>query len=408
MKKLLVSTVAAAMAVMTAGIATATPERMVELQFADKDGLAAAAGKIGQFAGNPMIGALAAASISQHSELTNYCGAVRVVMSAEMDVMSKLGGEGGGERPDGSLPEGVAIETEPADPLAAGEVFRVFLTDKFFAATAKSQQDVEFAKSVRSLGLGVDVTDRGVDMLMTIDVVPGSELAELCAKTVNGANPLAFAGDDALFACACASSKGDCGGQVERLLGVLKKYGIKTDFLACEKAGTAVKFTLDIPFLATYAANGLKEDVERAWASEEFKNELFAVVAEAASMPETAQSVAFCLKDVKTGASASERLARTMPEAVGAPCGGVAVFSAYGIVKNALGQLLSTPGCEEGAEMAGKVLAECPPDAGADIVVMSWKDADTLNMKLRVNPAEIKGLASLAFAAVAIGDSCKK
>lgn len=416
MKKTLLSALAFGIALG----ATAAPEKMLELQLADQNGLVAAATKLGEYTGNASLGAMAVVGLANAPAVTNCCG--KSQMSLFID------SEGKAELEDVFATADPRFEAAPA--LGAGKVLRVDITQKGVALLVRALKEaakdddvgamnmdyaVELLNSISSMSLMFGVTDGGLDFELSILPVPGTELAKVGDKTLSG-DALAFAGKGALYAIAYAA---DCGTGASRenlskLMELFAKNGFKTDgFLKEETSGVATRFTLDIPALAGYLQGEGKAALEKLGGDEAAQKAFVSEMSAIGSKPFKAEgpemSVAFYVNGITTPATASERFAKAMPEAAGRKCYSVGVFSFYGILRGVAAQVAALPCCAEvGATVRG-MLQALPPDADAAIAGMGWKEGGRICFLLRVNPAEIKGLyaGGSTMATMALGSSSR-
>jgi len=415
MKKTLLSALAVSIAI---GV-TATPEKVLELQLADQNGLVSAATKLGEYTGNASLGAMAVVGLANApSEVTNCCG--KSQLSLYIDAEGKANFE------DVLLTADSKFESAPA--LAAGKALRVNLTQKGVALLARAVEEaakedssiatdidgtLALLKSVGELTVTLGVTAGGLDIECSVLPVPGTELAKVGDKALSG-DALAFAGKGALYALAYAA---DCGTgasmeQCSKLLALLAKNGIKTDgFLKKETAGVATKFTLDIPALSNYVQGEGKAALEKLSDDEAAQKALLSDLSAIAPKQFTAagpeMSVAFYVNGVTTAATASQRFAKTMPEAAGKKCCSVGVFSLYGIAKGVAAQVAELPCFAEDSATAKGMLQTLPSEADAAIAGMAWKDGGRLFSLIRLNPAELKGLYTVGstFATMFLGSS---
>lgn len=415
MKKTLLSALAIGIAL---GV-TAAPEKVLEFQLADQNGLISAATKLGEYMGNASLGAMAVVGLANApSEVTNCCGKSQLSLYVDAEGKEKF--------------EEVLLTADPkfeaAPALAAGKTLRLNITQKGVALLARAveeaaKEDSSIAKdidgtlavlkSVGELTVTLGVTAGGLDMECSVLPVPGTELAKVGEKALSG-DALAFAGKGALYAVAYAADcgTGDSLEQCSKLKELLSKIGIKTDgFLKKETAGVATKFTLDIPALADYAQGEGKAALEKFGDDEAAQKALLADLANfgpkqfSAAGPE--MSGAFYVKGVTTADTASQRFAKTMPEAVGKKCCTVGVGSLYGIAKGVAAQVADLPALAEESATVKGMLQALPPEADATIAGMSWKDGGKLCCLVRLNPAELKGLYTVGstFATMFLGSS---
>jgi len=423
MKKTLLSALAIGIAL---GV-TAAPEKVLELQLADQNGLVSAATKLGEYAGNASLGAMAVVGLANApSEVTNCCGKSQLSLYIDAEGKAQLE----------DVIKTVDQKYEAAPALASGRVLRVNFTKKGVDLLARAVEEaakeaakkdkdlerkdiacaVDLLKSLGEMTLTLGVTDGGLDIEVSVLPVPGTELAKVGDKSLSG-DALAFAGKGALYALAYAA---DCGTgssleQYAKLKALLDKIGIKTGgFIKKETVGVASKFTLDIPALVSYAQGEGKAVLEKLVADEAAQKDLVSDLSDIgakqfkAAGPE--MSAAFYVNGVTTAATASQRFAKAMPEAAGKKSFSVGVFSFYGIVKGVAEQVVNLPCCgnAECSTVKG-MLQTMPSDADAAIAGIGWKEGGKLYSLIRFTPAEIKGLYTVGttLAMMGIGDSSR-
>lgn len=281
------------------------------------------------------------------------------------------------------------------------------LIEKCQAELAKQEKDgdvadamlgVDYAmdvlKGMSALIGGLAIDDTGVVVHASIGTVEGSELAKCGLKSLE-ADPLAFAPKSALAAVASAADCGQRTFDLEALLKVLAKHGIKTDsFLKIEESqpGNKSVLTIDVPAAVAY---GKSFDTKTFKLDEKaFQKDLCALFKPStftAANPPVSSAIA--IKGYVSPVSASERLAATLPEAAQKKPFSVQVFSLYSTVKALLPVLLAELDADERAGLE-PLVKSLPPEGKGGIAIAGWRAKDKLNSLMRVSADELKLLSA--------------
>lgn len=402
-------TTIAAIAACIAMAASAAPQKIAEVQFADKDALVAAATKFGELTGNASAGSMCVMMLSNASEeFGKCCGNSRLAVFADKE----------GKKDADEIFETAEPRYEPAPALAAGCVMKASVTragmailseafDKEMSKNASEdlaaiKEYVELVKSIASAGVTVSLTGKGLDLDMTIDTVEGSELAKTGLKKFSVKDPFAGAGTDALAAVAYAADSGssDIYETIGKIVSLAAKYGISTKWLAASKNGRLVKAVIDLPALVQYLQTGAAADFAKLDGNAAAQQDIKAAFSTGFKAAGPEQTLAFGLKGARAYAAPSQRFAKTLPEAASLPGFGYAVCSYYSLVKNIAEQVSKLPAFGGDATLSALV-STLPPDAGCDIASVSWREGSAMRCLVRANPAEMKGLSSAVMAGIA-------
>ena len=476
--------------VLSAALAAGTyaaPEKVLELEFADQNAIVGGVGKIGDFAGAPILGPMTMMAMAK-SPLASSIGPLRAGARARAvvfidnapntsasticDVASRtffvvlyptnktkaqfiaskgkapVKDEGAFVKYDGmayqfsqdgkwvafsevknaNVAKDVLAAAESTRPFDAGDLVRLTITGKGFSLATdllnspevKEKLDslpngrmfadlTDVLASLDSLELVLRVTDLGVDMLASCAMKPGSKYEHVGETPLSSATPLAFAGRDSV--CASAYGKGllsyDFYNYCTGLKGIFEKRGVKTDFCDVSKAGTVTTMSFDIPGAIAYFTGAGKDALQKMFAADEndvILNELSSLMPTGLfNQPE--QSFSFRVKGLTAYATPSERIARAVPDLGTRKYNAMCVLSLYSIVKGVVGIVADTPVAADSRATIKGVISALPPDTGADIVMLSWREGGVVKGMLRITPAEIRGIGTAVTTIIAMTSS---
>lgn len=260
-----------------------------------------------------------------------------------------------------------------------------------------SPQYIEIYKSITKIEFSLCAGDYGIDIRTSFDCVPGSLLSKLGNKPLSSRTPLAFAGKDALIACAYAADAagGDADAQWKKLMTFAAKWGIKTNWVSYVKKGVGSKIVIDPVALATYVKGEGKAKFK------ELENDAEKILPDAAALFKPAiqvkspeQACALYVKGAKVPVDAQTRFDKVLPGFSGKPCASVGVFSMYGAIKS-VGEVVCPLIDDKDAKEAKAFFAQLPAADGCAIAYAWTKKVPlTHESVIRVNPAEIRNLAT--------------
>lgn len=283
------------------------------------------------------------------------------------------------------------------------------LIEKCQAELAKQEKDGDVAdamlgvdyvmdvlKGMSALIGGLAIDDTGIVVHASVGTVEGSELAKCGLKALE-ADPFAFAPKSTLAAVASAADCGQRTFDLEALLKVLAKHGIKTDsFLKIEESqpGNKSVLTVDVPAAVAYGKkNG--EAIAKKFDAKAFQTDFVNAFGKpdkfTAANPPVSSAIA--IKGYVSPVSASERFAATLPEAAQKKPFSVQVFSLYSMVKALLPVLLAELDADE-REGLEPLVKSLPPEGKGGIAVAGWRAKDKLNSLMRVSADELKLLSA--------------
>lgn len=261
-----------------------------------------------------------------------------------------------------------------------------------------SAQYIEIYKSINKMEFSFCAGDYGIDFLGSVDCTPGSLLSKLGNKPLSSGTPLAFAGKDALIACAYAADAAGCDGdaQWKRCIAFAEKWGIKTNWISYEKKGVNSKLVLNPAVLASYVkSEGKNKCEELNKKGEEFMRDFMALCKRPLEIGSPEQAYAFYMNGAKVPVDAQTRFNQVLPGFSKKPCAGVGVFSFCGILKS-VGEAVCPLIDRKDAKEDLAFLAQLPSD-DRSAIAYAWmkKDPTTHNYVVRFNPSEIRNLATL-------------
>ncbi|MBO4708654.1 MAG: hypothetical protein J5727_02610 [Kiritimatiellae bacterium] len=293
-----------------------------------------------------------------------------------------------------------------------GDVVRLRVDEKAFkaiVAIAKAEKDadpdlVATLGCFQSLLLGVRVSDLGIDVRGAVKFEKDSE-CDKCGLKPLGQSPLAFAGKDAVYACAQAEGAGSAGQLTEadwtKAVELLKKHGLDVaKYATLAKGEKGFKLTLDIPALCK-----VKDD---KGAFEKFDMEKFLGEAKdlKAKRGFSSKSPAYALAGVLKGFEpqwpVAERFAATLPEAASKKPYTVSFFSASSTLK-AVASEAARQIPEEQRQMMKPVLDQLATETKTGCASMMWRQDDAHRIFFRISADECKCFGGLFTAAMMFG-----
>ena len=254
---------------------------------------------------------------------------------------------------------------------------------------------IDIYKSVTKMEFSLGAGDYGIDLRCSVDCTPGSLLSKLGNKPLSSGTPLAFAGKDALIACAyaadAAGSDGDA--QWKKLMVFAAKWGVKTDWVSYEKQGVGSKIVIDPVQLANYIkSEGEAKCKELEKNAEKVCEDVMTLFKPAVEIQSPEQACALYVKGAKVPVDAQTRFDKVLPGFSRKPCASVGVFSLYGIIKS-VGEVVCPLIDDKDAKEAKAFLAQLP-SAENSAIAYAWmkKGPTTHDYVVRANPAEIRNL----------------
>ncbi len=397
MKKILV-TFAAAFTL----AAFAEVEDVAHIRLADRDACVKAAAKLGEWSGNPMLGAMLAAQVAQadvFKKKASQAGkplCLRLVLDKdELDVEPcKNGVCASSSRALDGLVE-VTFNAQGLTTLArALEKTRM---DKDQPVDMAALKDLSAARVVLRLGAN------GLDMTGELTPIAGSELSKVGLKPL-AADPFAFAPANALCASAHAadSGVGDQRATCDAVLAVFKRNGVKLDFLKLDRGDGRICVTLDSAALTQYAQGEGKTAFQKL-DPKTFVGEVQAAVKGSAfTAPCPAFASSFGVAGCAPKGTASRRFAAIFPEAKGKPLFSASVGSLYALFKAAvLPQLVSGLDAKTASQVK-PMLAMLPEEGAGGVAVMQWRENGRIKFLFRVSKDEVRSIGAAANVAMGL------
>ena len=301
--------------------------------------------------------------------------------------------------------------------LTQGELVRVTLTEPAMAglvklldliaadipdlsAQLKAQQEI--LKQMTDFSLALRVSERGIDLLSDMGVRPGSEF-DKAGRTALPANPLAFAGKDALVAAAQAANCGTAASEAQwkSMIELFTKRGLTLDFVSCKTEGKVCRVVIDPQGVVDFVTKGGAEKWAKTLDGDEaFEKELEDLVMNA--KPFTAEGAeaygSVAIKGRTLASTPAVRFAKAMSE-VKKPFYSVAVVSFYGflraVTEATLKVMPASAGVEpEQVEMVRGVLQTLPTAGDGCFAMAAWREGARYCFLMRATPEEVKGLTT--------------
>ncbi|MBP5790819.1 MAG: hypothetical protein J6W80_00990 [Kiritimatiellae bacterium] len=259
----------------------------------------------------------------------------------------------------------------------------------------------ELIKMVESFRFSLSVDKKGIDFLLATKPVEGTPLASSFDCPLPEKPFSAFPAGSAV-ASSYAKNTGinpdRFKGQAETLVALLKKHGVKTDFVSVKAENSITAIDLDIAAEIAYV-NGEGKDAFKKLDAAKLIDEFYSQTFESSKPVWNAEGsgCAFSVKDVPVEPSLDERLAYTVPDcAAKKPCT-VTVVSLYPTMKLCSGKVLEClPKDKAGdIEPVKALFATLPPPGKGATVAMAWKDGAEFDYLVRIHADEVKGLSSV-------------
>ncbi len=376
-----------------------TPETLLTVQVANMDALVQASAKIGELMGNPMMGAMASMSLTQNEELAEHIAKGAGETSICTVYLTK--DEDGDDDLDtkwtkapGQMDGAVVRVTVPASGVKAV----LPLLEKAKGETACAQKAalddlIATLRMVDSCTLALKVSDAGLEIGGTLVPVAGTDLAKIGTVPL-AEDPFAFAPATALVADAYAANSGyaaDTLDQVQTILDVLNKNGVKTDWLKSQRTDNFLQLTLDSAAAIRYFKGEGKEAVTK------LKPEMFEGVTclKGSGRPVVggpAMGTSLSLANAAAKTSPTARFRRVLPEAAAKKPFGARVISLYALL-TALANDGVQLAPEKDAATLKSLLATLPPPGDGASAGAIWREGDAFGFVSRLSADEFRGLA---------------
>ena len=311
------------------------------------------------------------------------------------------------------LTQGELVRVTLTEPAMAGldKIFEIAAAEiPEFAAQMKAQRVA--LQQMNDLSIALRVSERGIDLLADMGARPGSEFNK-AGRTALPANPLAFAGKEALVA---AAQMANCGTDASEkqwmsLIEFFAGRGLTLDFVSFKKEGKVCRFEIDPQGVVDFVKKGDAEKWVKALDDDEaFEKELEPLVTNVkpytAAGAEAYGSVA--IKGRTLASTPAVRFAKAMPE-VRKPFYSVTVMSLYGALREATEATLKVMPAEAGVapekiEMVRGVLQTLPAAGDGCFAMAAWRAGTRHCLLMRATPEEVKGLTAVGkLAASAVG-----
>lgn len=301
------------------------------------------------------------------------------------------------------LAQGELVRATLTEPMVAGlfKVVDLVAADvPDFSSQLKAQQEI--LKQMTDLSFALRVSERGVDLLMDMGVRSGTEF-DKAGRTALPANPLAFAGKDALVAVAAAANCGTAASEAQfKALGeIFTKRGLTLDFVSCKTDGKVCRIEIDPQGVVDFVTKGGAEKWAKLDDDESFEKEIDALVANTKPFTATGEEAygSFAIKGRALASTPAVRFAKAIPE-VKKPFYSVMVMSVYGLLREATEATLKVIPASAGVgpekvEMVRGVLQTLPAAGDGCFALASWREGARHCTLIRATPEEVRGLTAV-------------
>jgi len=297
----------------------------------------------------------------------------------------------------------VRISVEPGGMAALRKLIAAYTEEAKKNNQPIDKRIVDVFAGFDSMSIGLAIGNAGIDFKFCAKTVEGTELAKVGVKTLP-ADPLAFAGADALFANSDLGLwNGDAAASWNAVVSILKRHGIDiATFIASNFAPDAASLKFDVKALVKYATGPATNQFAKIDAEKLFKDfkecKAFDVPLKAADKP---QNVALSIVGFKPKFTASQRFAATFPEAKGRPLFAASVMSLSALIQAIVPAVIAEIPEKDRAE-AQPFLAFLPQESNAGVATMQWREKDRIRCVFRISADEIKGISTAVSAAMAV------
>lgn len=271
-----------------------------------------------------------------------------------------------------------------------------------FVKGGEQELDVRTKDLVSQLNgvvFGLRVSDKGLDFRGAVKAVEGSELSKVGLKPL-AANPLAFAGKDAISVGASAEN---CGYEsVEKswneVKPIIEKAGLKLDWLEFVQKNAVSKFTLDFDKLIAYvkSMDGKADPKIDEKVMEELKQYMADKNAKKFKAEGPAINCEFALKGYAGKFLPAQRFAYTLPEAADKKPFSVGFFSLYSLVRAILPSVAKVS--QQKVAGLDAIVAALPEEGQGGMAYALWADKGYLRLFFRIGGDEFMAV-SAGFAA---------
>ena len=377
-------------------------ETFMAVQIANMDTLVQASAKVGELMGNPMLGAMASMTLAQDPNLSKHMAKGADEMAVCTLVWTK----------DEDGDDDLDAKWTTAPTALDGALVRVVMPPSGFAKLAqvmeKGKDEVAADKratfddlivTVRMVELceiAFKVGDAGLETFGTVVPVAGSDLAQVGTVPL-AADPLGFAPATALSASACAANSGSAVSPVEQLqkiLDILTKNGVKTDWLQIVRDGVTSRVTFDCAAAVRYFTGEGKEAAQKL-KPEMFEGEAALANLKGATRPVVggpAMNTSFSLVGAPATTSPGARFQKVLPEAAAKQPVAVSVSSCYALLKSVAGDcVVLAP--QEKATALKSLLATLPPPGDGATATAIWRDGNKFGFLSRLSADEFRNIA---------------
>ncbi len=251
---------------------------------------------------------------------------------------------------------------------------------------------------IKNIEYTLKVGEIGIDIGCKVVEVPGSVLAE-CGNIPLAAEPFAFAPAGAHCACAVAQNAGSYGmnraDAIKNVMDVMKKHGLKLDWLETVLDGEKALFTLDVAAMMEYF-KGEGAEAAAAFDSDKVMEDLTKALDKKGSVlkkDSPAFYSAFSLKGKSASIAPGARFAKAMPDVKGKKLYSATVYSLYGMLKSLAPEVAALNA--KNADKIKPLLATLPASDTGAVAMAMWHENGSHNILFRIGTDEIRGLCAI-------------
>lgn len=376
-------------------------ETFMAVQIANMDTLVQASAKVGELMGNPMLGAMASMTLAQDPNLSK-----RLAKGADEMAVCTLAWT-----KDADGDDDLDAKWTTAPTALDGALVRVVMPPSSFTKLAQVLEKgkngvaddkratfddlIATVRMVESCEIAFKVGDAGLETFGTVVPVAGSDLAQVGTVPL-AADPLGFAPAGALTASAYAANSG-CSvspiDQMQKVLDILGKNGVKTDWLKIARDGDTGGITLDGAAAAAYFQGEGKSALKKL-DPRMFENDanFVSLCSSRLVVGGPAMRVSFSLAGAAAATSPGARFQKVLPEAAAKKPFAVSVSSVYALLRALAGDFVVLAP-EKDAAALKSLLATLPPPGNGATASAVWRDGNKFGFLSRLSADEFRNIA---------------
>lgn len=262
---------------------------------------------------------------------------------------------------------------------------------------------LKFLQMMSEIEAGVGIGDAGLTLSAVVTPVAGSVLAASGTKTFECC-PFASLKTGAFFAGATQAGVIAAGNidNYDKLLKILNKAGVKTEFLKVSSDEGTVEWTLDIPAFVKYLKADKDNEIDQKAIKESIEKLQAETSDEWTKVSDKPYKVSFSLEGVAAPVPPGELFKSIMPEAAGKKPYSVSVGS-FAALAIELAPVIVEDLPAERRDAIKPLLATLPKPCKGGVASASWREGDKFVGKFRVSAEEIKAIAAVVNVVMACG-----